>query len=270
MEKDSKGRIKKQYDDEYIISLLEESINKGTSINRISKRESISVGTLSYRAKKLGYSLSQRKNTLNESYFDEIDTELKAYFLGFIMADGCVTITSKSNKFPNRLVVSISSADRVILEKFKEDINYSKDIEDYIPSLSTYANYQMSRITINSKHICNKLSHLGVTKNKTGNETIPNISEDLIPHFIRGFFDGDGTATAGHISFCSSYSMCLKLKVIFRSWGVDGALSIIADTRKENIYKISIFKKRDKKIFYNKVYKNSDFYLKRKHDKLKD
>ena len=225
---------------------------------------------MEYRAKQLGYKIKshKRKYNFNENYFDNIDTDTKAYFLGFIMADGCIIKTRPTSKLPNRLVINISSKDRIILEELKKELQTTCDIIDYYPNGHTYANNQMSKLVINSQHLCTSLVKLNVTERKTGHEAIPKINEKYIPSFIRGFFDGDGTGTMGNIGFYSSKCMIQDLKKIFVSWGMTGALTIKKDKRHENIYTLHIFKKEDKKIYCDKVYTNDCFCLKRKYDKI--
>lgn len=268
MERNKKGQIKKIYTDEYIKGLLEENKESKISINEIAEREGISKSTLTYRAKKLGYTLSKRRHELDESYFDNIDTDLKAYFLGFIMADGCVSKTCSTNKNPNRLAINISLKDRIILEKFKEELQTSYEICDYMPTETTYGFNEMCRLAINSSKICKSLQQYGIVERKTGKECIPKINAEFIPGFIRGFLDGDGCVTGGNISFCSSYNMIQSLQEVFISWGMTGSLTIKQDKRHDNIYTLCICKKEDKQIFYDKVYKDKLFYLDRKYEKI--
>ena len=78
-----------------------------TSIYRILKEEKVKMKTISE---------SKKKYKLNEHCFDEIDTEEKAYWLGFIAADGCVY--KNSNAW--RLQINLKSSDKHHLEKFQE------------------------------------------------------------------------------------------------------------------------------------------------------
>lgn len=217
MKQNKKGQIEQIYTDDYIKSLLEENKLLKISINEIAKREGISKSTLTYRAKKLGYCLSKRRNQLDETYFDNIDTDLKAYFLGFIMADGCVSKTCHTNKTPNRLAINISYKDRIILEKLKEELKTTYKIYDYVPHQQTYGFNEMCRLAINSSTLCKSLEQYGIIERKTGKEIIPEINIEYIPAFIRGFLDGDGTITNGNIGFCSSFNMIQSLKDIFLS-----------------------------------------------------
>ena len=67
-----------------------------------------------------------RKKTYNENYFETIDSEDKAYFLGFIFADGCVTNDPK--KYRYQLTLKLHSKDVGILEKFIKSIDGEMNI----------------------------------------------------------------------------------------------------------------------------------------------
>lgn len=118
-----------------------------------------------------------KRYNFNEDYFESIDTEDKAYFLGFIVADGC--IFSKDN------CIRIIQKETYILEKFKDYIEFDGDI-------FTRKDEKISYITITSIKTKNDLKNLGIHPNKTMDVKYPNIPERLQNHFMRGVFDGDG------------------------------------------------------------------------------
>lgn len=124
----------------------------------------------------------------NENYFKTIDTEFKAYILGFMYADGYI-----GNH--NEIIISLS--DKVddnykILNRLKEEIGCSKEIRHGY-NLND-KNYGKWTFTIVNKTIWNDLYKLGLYPNKSLTmEYFPNIKEELLNHFIRGYFDGDGS-----------------------------------------------------------------------------
>lgn len=127
---------------------------------------------------------------LNESYFDEIDTPNKAYILGFLYADGY------NNRINNSIVLSLSKEDREILEKISKEVGSNKPLfeSDYV-NKNDGTERHMLILTMASKHMCEALEKWGLTQNKTFTITFPDfLREDLIPHFVRGYFDGDGCA----------------------------------------------------------------------------
>ena len=117
------------------------------------------------------------KYNFNEDYFEKIDTEDKAYFLGFIVADGC--ISSKFNR------ISIIQKETDILYEFKRYIKSEGNI-------FTSNARNISSFTISSNKTKNDLQKLGVSSNKTMVVKYPDIPENLQSHFMRGVFDGDG------------------------------------------------------------------------------
>jgi len=141
-----------------------------------------------------------RKFYCNSAYFKEIDTEDKAYWLGFIAADGYISKTKYKNDV---LGISLAVKDYSHLEKFKKSISYTGDIKEYISS--GYAKSKYSRIAIRDSNVVNDLLSHGIKYNKSLTLDFDSIlvPDFLMNHFIRGYFDGDG---------CITYSIHNKYK----------------------------------------------------------
>lgn len=129
-----------------------------------------------------------RKYNFNESFFCTIDTESKAYWLGFMYADGYVNSQKTSCE------ISLKEGDREHLYKLL------KDIEGDMPITHTYKisngkNYKGGRVTLNSEVLKDSLIHKGCLENKSLILKFPRydiVPKELMRHFIRGYFDGDG------------------------------------------------------------------------------
>lgn len=67
------------------------------------------------------------KYSLNENFFQEINTEEKAYWLGFLMADGCILDQPQRSK---RLTVALKEKDINILHKLNKSLERKKIIFD--------------------------------------------------------------------------------------------------------------------------------------------
>ena len=119
-----------------------------------------------------------RKYNFNEHYFDVIDCQEKAYWLGFFAADGYNHASKGCIEF------RLHKQDEEILEKFKSCIGANNPIGLY---KQTYCN-----LTIYSQYLCDKLSEYGLSQAKTYTLQIPELDDVLMRHFIRGYFDGDG------------------------------------------------------------------------------
>lgn len=135
------------------------------------------------------------KYSVNENYFEKIDTEEKAYWLGFMYADGF--IQSKRPQNNRKIGITLTNSDIGHLEKFKKALNYTGDIKTYAPSKNCYKGTKpYSRILIVSDKLASDLIKLGCVENKTDILTYPTEQQvplNLQKHFIRGYIDGDGS-----------------------------------------------------------------------------
>ncbi len=122
-----------------------------------------------------------RKYSINKDFFKVIDTEEKAYILGFLYADGYNQVTKKQVR------LTLQRRDEDVLKKINKALKHTKPL--YILKDNTVID-----LSINSKDISLDLEKLGCVQNKTFKITFPfeYMSEDLYRHFIRGYFDGDG------------------------------------------------------------------------------
>ncbi len=177
-------------------------------IKRALKRKGVSKRTSSE---------CNRRFNRYSNYFDLIDTPNKAYILGLIYADGCNHVDTGC------LIISLQEEDFYLLEKIKEELEYEGPLRfnNLNAKNPKYKNQYILRIT--DRHISDKLLQWGVVNSKSLTLTFPNfLSEELIPHFMRGYFDGDGcvyydekrnkcsTQTVGTNNFCNTLSSILK------------------------------------------------------------
>lgn len=143
----------------------------------------------------------KRKYTCNYNYFSEIDTPDKAYWLGMLMADGCVMHTHRlrhlktCDSWQDRFYMQLSLKEDDIphIQKFIKAIKSNHPINIYKYSGKQYNNDgRYGRLIIEDKHLVEDLISLGVCEKKTLILEYPNIPAELDSHFIRGYFDGDG------------------------------------------------------------------------------
>lgn len=125
---------------------------------------------------------TNKKNFQDDLYFHDINTSEKAYWLGYFYADGNVSKTG--NK------VTISSIDFETVNNFKKAVNFTGKI-----LIETHRKFckTINKIAIYSNQMHQDLVLHGCIPAKSLIITFPNLSKNLIPHFIRGYFDGDGS-----------------------------------------------------------------------------
>lgn len=144
---------------------------------------------------------SHKKNryTLNESYFENIDSERKAYWLGYLFADGFV-----GDEHYHNIVFSQKESDGYIVEEFAKDIGFTGKIRKSMPGKGTFKNGQPQMVVnFSSLKMAKDLYALKMYPRKSMDmKELPPIQEELMPHFIRGYFDGDGSI---HVSVRTYY-----------------------------------------------------------------
>ena len=134
---------------------------------------------------------SNRKHTFDETFFDKIDTEEKAYTLGVLYSDG----NNMSHPTSGGFLISQLERDKDILEKIKKSIKSTYPLKEETQKINGKIKYTLY---VYDKSITKKLENVGVLKNKSLTLKFPTfISDDLMPHFIRGYFDGDGSIWNG-------------------------------------------------------------------------
>lgn len=248
----------------------------GMSAAEIADIYNCQVGSITTRLKKAGipyktdWSKRRRKarshypnnHQFNELYFDNIDTEDKAYFLGWMFSDGSVT----------RTYVYLKITDPNILDDFNRCLEGDFKITTVAPPEEHPTWKHTYKLQIYSTYFSSSLQKLGCVPNKARVIRFPNIPKSLYKHFIRGFFDGDGCLilnyTIGHcvVDFaCASYNFLLDLQsIILSQVGITSAV-----IKKEKKYDVWHLRYCGKKILtlLDWLYDDAHFYLKRKHYK---
>ena len=173
---------------------------------------------------------------VRQNFFEKIETEVQAYLLGFYAADG--NINEKRKTFR----IHLQQSDSELVYLYKDLISPDARLFTMKERVVKARNGQMvtahesTGVDINSSKICNDLVNLGFGYNKTYVDLkLPKIDEKLIRHFIRGYFDGDGTI---------SYHYCKPDPKWHKNERVRGYASICGKT-KTMIEEISDFLKRN-------------------------
>lgn len=123
---------------------------------------------------------------VNSKFFNKINTPEKAYILGFWYADG---YNYQNGRY--RIVLNLQEDDKHILDSIKRVLKYEGEL---LFDKKTGNRKNQYRLSINNKGLSLGLSKHGCMQTKTEKLKFPNfLSDKLIPHFIRGYFDGDGS-----------------------------------------------------------------------------
>ena len=220
------------------------------------------------------------KYTCNSDFFEIIDTEEKAYWLGFIYADGFISSSGKHRN--KRIGISLAVKDIGHLEKFKKSINGTMPINTYKVSSGYNTNSIYCIILVTDSKLADDLIDKGCYEHKSNIIKFPTknqLPNNLIRHFIRGYFDGDGSIY--YTNKKEDHIPQFSINIL----GTDDLLEGIANNLIENNILNSIpkfYKRKDGQIvsnfkfggnrkvekFCHYIYDNATILLDRKHEKF--
>lgn len=174
--------------------IISREFNNGTSLRVMGEMLGVHRSTVSRFLKEKGYTTEMRRKPTkyhcDDSVFEVIDTEEKAYWLGFISADGSVYERETSG---STLTINISQNDKHHLEKFRRFMVTNSEIKTMKGVGFNEGGTPTCRITINNTKVVNDLKKLGVVPNKSLTLKPANVPDELVRHYLRGYFDGDGS-----------------------------------------------------------------------------
>lgn len=215
----------------------------------------------------------KRIYNVNENFFKCINTEEKAYILGFICADGHIE--------KDRLVITVSVKDKDILEKIKKSLNSNHPIKE-VKRKNPYQNTDrkellLLELQVNSVELVKSLFNMGLTTNKTytlDSSILKYVPKYLMRDFLRGYFDGDGNVFFG-VRYTSGYkyniNVCGNEDFLLSSFQTyfPSKNKLYKDLYSRQCYVWKISQKDKVKDFMYYLYFNSSIFLQRKYNEFR-
>lgn len=223
----------------------------------------------------INHNCPKKNRTINDYYFDDIDTPLKAYLLGYIYADGWVVYDVTTSTY--ELGMQLQSQDKYILDKINDELGGINEIyhlnpkEKVIKGTHTKSG-NMDYLRVYSKHLVEALIKHGIVQNKTKSNTFPVVQQDLFFDFLRGYIDGDGCYykdkrenTFMHIT-CSSIQPLLYIQSILLTYDIQTTIY----SENESKHRLMCHNIANmKRLVDHLYYEDGLFCLQRKYEKIK-
>lgn len=240
---------------------IQDYCDSNLTLRELSSKYKVTRSFLSGYMLAKGIDIYSRKSHVNDTLFENIDTEEKAYWLGFLFADGSVYKFKKSQ----RVELTLKEDDLEHLMKFKTFLGWDKN-----PKYRS--NQKAYRIIFGSRKVVEDLIVLGCTHRKSLTLKFPTkVPEPLIKHFIRGYFDGDGSISLKHnvnsekpdVRILGTLEFLTSLKEYLH---MDTPIIKKCKDNSSNNYYI-YFNIKDSYTFLHYIYDEASIYLQRKYDK---
>jgi intein-encoded DNA endonuclease-like protein len=234
------------------------------SYRAIGSKIGVSDSTVHHALKKRGIKRLDLE-VYDRNYFKKIDSERKAYVLGFFFADGSVSLKKCSIR------LRLAEKDKEILLKIADELKITKPLK-YFCQGGRYPSWELAFYGID---VCRDLIDLGCVCSKSDKLVFPKIRKDLVRHFIRGYFDGDGCIAIdykrkrSHISICSTPAFNESILQFLRDNSKIGG-GFYNHKKIKNYCEIDICGMNQSIEFFNLIYKGATIYLQRKFDKFQE
>lgn len=249
------------------------SYKKGETIRNIASSYNVDPRTVSSFLKQFGINIKKphppKIYSVKEDIFQNIDTEEKAWMLGFIYADGYIDSSKTKLKF------TLAEKDKDVLEKIKSILRSNSPIkrkEGRQIKGTDYFGSSTVTLMISNAQICQDLEKHGAFYKKSLKLQFPLfLKDELIRHFIRGYFDGDGSITFGRhdfpkISIASNKEFLEGIHDILLK---ENITSNIYASNRSKVNSLEINAKSSVEKFLNYIYKDSNIFMERKYQRYK-
>ena len=237
----------------------------GLSTGKIAKIFNVSREAIRYRLHKLGTNVRSQKEactkyTLDKTFFNNINTEEKAYWLGFLTADGGIV--------GHQLVLSLKMADKEHIEKFRTAIKSNHPIKTVISKINN-KNIPQPRLVISSMPIIRALKTLGVGEKKSLTVKPAILPKQFHMPYWRGIFDGDGHINISQKSRVMELTGNQYILTEFKKF-LKQKINIISKlTKDKSVYRVRHGKRSSVFEIAKLLYSSSTIHLKRKYEVAK-
>ena len=204
---------------------------------------------------------TNRKYEWDYEFFTR-ETPETYYWAGFILADGCLRVDEKASH--DQIEVALSTKDLDHLKEFCDAVDISHD------AINFRSDADICRVALNKQGLHEDVERFGIVPNKTYDWHDPEpIPEKYLPHFLRGWFDGDGSVSESQIQLCSHKHGTRYYARQLKRLGYEGTHSFYEQTDGD-VYDVLCVAGRQQILdVWRTCLKTDDPYMARKHDRFK-
>jgi hypothetical protein len=245
--------------------------NSGMSIRQVALKYNSNYGTIRNRLMQYGANIhSRRKYTMNQSFFEKIDSHEKAQILGFYWADGCV-LDKTASHYMERLTLVIHVKDLDYMEWIKKQFEATYPIYHIVNKRGEYI-----RLGITDQKPITDVQRLGLHPRKSlviGFPSLEQVPAEFIPSFVLGVFEGDGcihlkkngsSGAGALVQFAATINFNKSLQQILAEKGIESNLEYPKKSMGKNFCSLVIVKKESIFKIMDWMYRGSSFRMMRK------
>ena len=244
-----------------------EMYKNGKLLKEIADEFGTTRATVSKLLKKNGIEIDRFTYHFNEHYFDDVNSQDKAYILGLLWADGHNRVDKGS------VILELQEDDKDLLESINNVTDNERPLRKVELNKKNPKWKNQYNLLWQSKYLSDLLNKYGMCQRKSLVLEFPNwLDNKLYPHFIRGYLDGDGCIcclkndTRIQVSMVGTRMFLESVQSICCDLGVKAYIT--HDERADDVIcQLAIVSNSSSMIFLNWIYRNANLKLERKYQK---
>lgn len=239
--------------EEQVRYIITEYVDKDRTLKELSQEFNVQPQSIRNLLRKNKIDITNKKTRnfpRNSYYFQKIDCQEKAYWLGVLLSDGSV--------YKNKVSLGLKDLEHV--EKFRRAIQATNNKIVKVVDNRFFKECINWYFTINDSQLVEDLSKYGMVQNKTYvGFRFPNIPEEFKYDFVRGYFDGDGSISFSQnqnkyrLDWCGNFEFLTDLKIFLGKENI----SLCQNSVSKITYNLKIAGKKDVLRILDAMYKNS-------------
>lgn len=257
--------------------IIDKYLNDKRTMDSIANDYNVTLGTIKKILLDNNIVLRTASETRNPYFkkdaFKNIDNEAAAYYLGLFITDGCILEPDLNNNHPNyKMQIELQSNDDYILEELKKWLQLSSTNLYKAKRLKGNIISETSTLGWYSTEMAQDFAQYGVVPRKTDKVYLPIISPKFMPHLLRGLIDGDGCISINSqtnklmISFCGNQTCVTQVRDFISKELFIKQVKVLQIG--PHLWQISYGSQSDCYKICDYIYKDANYYLKRKKNKF--
>ena len=250
-----------------VIMKMRDMYTQGMLLQDIANEFNTTRATVSKLLKKNGVEIDRFKYHFNEHYFDQVDSQDKAYILGLLWADGHNRVDKGG------VILELQEDDKDLLEQINDLTENERPLRKVALNERNKAWKNQYNLLWQSKYFSSVLNSYGMSQRKSLVLEFPAwLNEELYPHFIRGYMDGDGCVCYMKQNRKIQVSMVgtrMFLEYVQKICASIGVKSYITHDKRANevICQFAIVSNISSVNFLNWIYQDANLKMERKYNK---
>ncbi len=252
-------------------SQIVEDYTSGMSMSKAAAKHGVSQSWVHHLLKQKGKKARSRmKYTMDESFFERVDSHEKAQILGFLWADGCLHLRDDGGA--SFIVLALNPKDCDYMEWILAQMKATHKIHYYISKKGV----KYAKFVITQHKPIRDIQGLGIHPRKSlviGFPTTEQVPEQFVNSFVLGVFEGDGCihlkkgggGAGATAQFAATINFNERLKEILSALEIESKIYLSNQSKGKNFCRLDIVKKESIFKLMEWMYRDSSHRMERKH-----